>query len=616
LSTLVFLPAILLSFFTLLLTLLLNLGISITMPGVALLFAAALGISVAARRWLAPVNPAPALTRRDWLVLGAFFLVVLPGILAMLLSPRVQIANHGTFHSAYIYEILVNQIPPENVTFPGFPANFYWPYYAVLAVIAYAFNVAPPMASMIFNLSLLAACTFLGIRFISLLFEKKPALPAPLLGSFALFCGNLFVVVHHEIESAFALPGWVGVILENADHRLDTLIRKYFGFGGFPLGMLIFLTVAILMLEVIKDGFDRFKVFLIVILTLGALQLHATTGLFIAGVLVPAFGLTLLAQWWGNREPTGWLPSLKEPATLGLIALMLLFAWPTVSFLLETSRGLSGGGNLARPSVKDISSIIISFYPIVILVAVGMWLGWKEKSLPSLFLGLTVIGGFAVTGITNLSGDNEYKFVYLATIAGGFLATSALVMLWQRKPAFWKIVPLLFIGLVSYNLYVLSSERIKDERFENTTFWYEDGRILAEPGEDEQYLDLYYADIYIWARENTPADTIIVIPHIYMYKSSLLLLAERLPYVVDGKAYNNYLPGYWDRTENATRFYKSGADLEEKLTILNAIQEEFADRPILIVYPQNLSAKGLLVDEQIVFRGVYANAYLLIPAAP
>ena len=91
-------------------------------------------IQRARRRWL--LN-APPPERSPWRrALPALPIVILlPAALAILGSPTLNSIAHIDMYFVYIRQLYTGIAPPENIFLPGFPANHYWLYHALVAAI-------------------------------------------------------------------------------------------------------------------------------------------------------------------------------------------------------------------------------------------------------------------------------------------------------------------------------------------------------------------------------------------------------------------------------------------------------------------------------------------------
>ena len=86
------------------------------------------------------------------------FLVLIPGIVLLFTSVRIQLSSHGPFHMGYIFQVIHGLSPPENAVLPGYPANVYWLYHALIAVLSDIFNASPIKISISLNIFALTAC--------------------------------------------------------------------------------------------------------------------------------------------------------------------------------------------------------------------------------------------------------------------------------------------------------------------------------------------------------------------------------------------------------------------------------------------------------------------------
>src|SRR5690606_4662307 len=53
------------------------------------------------------------------------YLIFVPGVIALFLSPNLQVSHHGNLHSAYVNQVLQGFTPPTNASLPGYTPNYY-----------------------------------------------------------------------------------------------------------------------------------------------------------------------------------------------------------------------------------------------------------------------------------------------------------------------------------------------------------------------------------------------------------------------------------------------------------------------------------------------------------
>ena len=545
------------------------------------------------------------------------YLTLIPGIAALLSSRRLQISYHGFFHSAYIFRVLAGQIPPENITMPGHPANVYWPYHAVLAVFTALFQIPPPLASSLFNIGVLISVIILARKILGFVSRHEFSLDITLFSIFSVFGGNLLGTVYPFLNKSSVTLN--PTMPPGSDSRLNSLFEKFLNFNGFPLGVMIFLFALLISIRILEKQETRWEAALFLIVSLGALALHVTTGLFIVAVLPIAFAGTLLVNAFlsGASDFKKGVSTVyrtlryKRQAFLSLIFLIGPII-ATVSFIDKSSRALPGTVNINWVSLYDIKSIFFASACVIPFFFVGIYQAIKQKKASVIFLGLVCIIGFLLTCIITLPDRNEYKFIFLSTIAACMVAATVLLPL-MRRP-FLRILPIAAICLLCTNLIMVGVSRFQSPWFNDRTFAYRGRHVYAQVLFSSSYPDIQYADVFEWARENTPTDTIIIMPWIHKDQATAYVLAERVPYIVNGYIYNQGAPHYKLRSNNINILFSSNTTDEDKHKALDHIRRDLPHRPMLLVYPKILAfSEGIRkgISPKISYAGKVATGYFL-----
>jgi hypothetical protein len=509
---------------------------------------------------------------RSWNFLLYFALI--PGVLLLLFLPSLQIGYHGLFHSGYIYQIILRGLPPENVTLPGSPANDYWPYHVYLALITRLFDVPPPFASALSNVVVLGmSCLWVAALWKSL--NRNTATPPAFYVLFPLLGANLFYSLNLKlVDLVSAIPQvtpYAGV-LRAADARLDTSLIRFVNFNGFSIGILFFLAALFVAIRMLTDGPTRRDLWLTFLLGVGALLYHATTGIYLFAVLAPAFGVT----YFLDKSPRSFLTqSWSSLARWILLAGLILL--PPGLFLVKAAGAMGAKTTFELFSWTDVSTIFVVVYPIAFLFISGMTNAWKGRDLPAIFLSLVALWGFLLAIFIKLPDGNEYKFIYLSSVAFGLVAMVRLKEI-VSQPGLWRkgllaffVVALVYnIGIGTWLFYDMYHRRHK------SAFTYQG--IHVSMSQDD------FAP-FAWIRKNTPVDTIVLFPFTskdwnYEYFS------ERLPYVVAGHIYNEGLPETVVRRIQLERLYDPAQPVQERIAIVQAIMSSLG-RPVALVYPAN-----------------------------
>ena len=101
-------------------------------------------------------------SRFSWRVLLPFvpLLIFAPMFTAELAAPYLQILHHGDIHLGYIHQLLYGATPIDNIFVPGYPANFYWLYHAILAAVVGVTGLAPPLVASIVTILVILSSLF------------------------------------------------------------------------------------------------------------------------------------------------------------------------------------------------------------------------------------------------------------------------------------------------------------------------------------------------------------------------------------------------------------------------------------------------------------------------
>jgi hypothetical protein len=199
--------------------------------------------------------------------------------------------------------------------------------------------------------------------------------------------------------------------------------------------------------------------------------------------------------------------------------------------------------------------------------------------------------------VVSISGRNEYKFIYLGTQALCLVALGPMTRLLTLPAPGWRrvgrAVTAAVLLLVCWNLALFGVGLMRGPLYADRTFAYAGRHVVATPPAPGRVMPgtgIEYADLFGWARANTPLDTVVVVPLIFRDRSVLYVLSERVPYVVDGMHYNRGLPDFARRARQVGRLYGPGV-AADRAAALREIGTALPDRPKVLVYPHNLGAQ-------------------------
>jgi len=546
------------------------------------------------------------------------YMMLIPAVIAILSSVRMQLSYHGFFHSGYIFQILAGHVPPENVTLPGTPANFYWLYHAFIATLVSSLKMPPPRLAALINFILLFITIRLMREIIRILFspEKKPFL-FELFTFFGLFGMNLFGFMHvflnrilfqktsYNLIESYVLMG---------DVRLKNLFEKFLNFSGFPFGIFFYIFILFIVIHMMKNEVRMTELLLLIIASLGALTLHATTGVFIFLIIPAAVGgtYTLSLIMDGKFRGGGGFLELYQKGNAAaltgrnilfgtiILVLLMVFGWSIITFIRDAVEALPGTTRFNLTNVHTLKSIVSVSYPLIPFFIAGWVRALKSRDKSLIFLGLISFAGYVLAYLFDLPEHNQYKFIFLSSIPMCLVSLAAIKhYLFDRHTKmgiFSRVFSKAALILVCVNLIFLSFNCFLKPWFRNKNFKY-DGIHMVTSGaySEKSGTDIQYGDIFYWIRKNTPSNTIVVSPIIKKDRSTLYVLTERLPYVVYGRIYNfgdidgPGIPEFIKRKKEVDIIFSRDGRPEEKVQAIRSIRHSMPDRPKVILYPHELA---------------------------
>ena len=456
--------------------------------------------------------------------------VLLPAIAVYLKSPRLQMSFHGNLHSAYTYAVLNGQIPPDNPMLSGEPANDYWLFHVLLAAVVHVTRLAPPLAGALLNLVALAGSLFFVSRIAKELgLWPKSALARGCATLVALFAFNLFGVVHVLVDarsSEVTDPLGLSEMVVSGAARSSGLLAKFLNFNGFPVGVFMFL-LALFCAVRLTEQITAWSVAGFLAGALGAFAFHVTTGLFALAVLPAAILLSCLItrrrpSWGMTRAAAGVL----VPTSLVVLGALLHYALTAASALEET-------GSLGF-SKLNLTRFLGVAYPVLPLFLIGAWWAVRARAASRVLVGLVAAGGALLACFALLPGENQYKFDFLALLAGGFVALAAWRRLWEgdRTRVIAGVLAALALALVAANQTYTALSYGRSRMADDGSIAY-DGRDVVGGANSGQ------APAWEWIKDNTSPEAIVVVPLTSRDRARFLALSQRRAYVVKGGIYTS-----------------------------------------------------------------------------
>ena len=563
------------------------------------------------------------------LVLGLIpYLVLLPGIIALLYSVRVQISNHGPFHTAYILQIINGSVPPENVVLPGFPANVYWLYHALLAVFVYVFASPPPFVSAAVNMLALIVSIYwinkaIGVTNLS----NKSSFIRSSYTLLILFGTNLFGVIHivfrymifeNPGESNYSISEFINWITYNSmllagEDRLVNLAKKFFNFNGNPLGIIYLSFALYISIRVVKGELSTKNIILFVLASAGALIYHTTTGVYILLVIpVSILGVLLFCN---KNSITRYFRSTKLQELVVLCAISLVLLIPSITYVYQISTALPVKTQIGATVSYNLLSIFSAAYPLIPISLVAIIVAFRKNREIILLLTTVSVLGYLYSIIFSLPDYNQYKFIFSSTIALGFLCAIGLDYIYYNLKGKLKLPgKLLFIAvfiILGLNILLTGFGYIKSDRYGSNLYYYNNKRIELREGAK-------FKEEFDWIRENAPTDIIVIMPfptkntgRDEVINGNVYIIAERLPYVAYGHIFADGIDEYRHRRKNIKLFYSDSTRIKKKIQILGEFEMFSRKRPsILLVPKKDLKSLSPYLDNlQMIYGGKDANLY-------
>ncbi len=561
------------------------------------------------------------------------YIIFIPGVIASFILVDMQMRPHGGYHIAYVYQILKSFIPPENVVLPGYGANIYWLYHALLATFVNISNLSAPQVSSILNLFTLISSFYWINRILKALNikQKKPFIIS-CYAIFILLGLNLFAPLHILINLDFYKILFIDIDKEYlfyinptivGDKRITNLYVKYLVFNGAPIGIMYFLTSLYYALMIVREKLTLNYILFLMISVAGALIFHATTGLFILGTIPLALIATIF--YFREKDLKDVFQAIKPFEWIILFIVSIVLFVPILHYIyLAASTLPSNTANEYRP----LMSILFNIYPLAILLLIALYLRSIKITNINLFLVLVSVIGYILTILVDLPGNNQYKFIFLSTIS-----FCTLIVILLDKSYYYsvgkiklalKALFLIIAILISISVLVASTIKIYNPMgakiFKN--YYYKDTQIHLRNGAP-------FKNAYDWIRENTQENTIVILPLESKNHSKIYTIAERLTYVTCASLFGDGIEEYHKRIENAMQFYGETMPpddhpcyklpevefLEKTSTkrseILNEFKNFSSERSTVLLIPKDKLDDVVLEDKilEVVYSDEDANIY-------
>jgi hypothetical protein len=343
-------------------------------------------------------------------------------------------------------------------------------------------------------------------------------------------------------------------------------------------------------ISIVKDGATARTVAHAGLGILGAIAFHITTGIFALIVIPPA--LVVARRLKGDRlVPTG----LSWPllATLGVVGAS---AAVLAGYVYEVTRAVPATTETVLYDENNVLTMSAPLWPWLIGGTLGAVVGVKRRDASTAFLACVALGAVGMATFLQLPHDNEYKFVYLASFPLAFLTLVALRVGFRRGRA----TRLLSIGVATLlsvstvALLAVSQIEEKNRRARLVDrYSYSDTHVTGKRAKDE---------VWAWVRANLPSESIVVIPPRAYKDAPMMLLSERLPFVVRASVLTAHDPQFERRYGLVKKLYTRHA-ARPRIEALEAIKEDLAGGPAALWVPPGVRMNNLLDPDDAIFAG-------------
>ena len=529
-------------------------------------------------RWLLPIVP--------------ICLLLLPGLILKFSAPNHILGFHGDIQGAYINQLRLGATPVENIYVPGYPANYYWLFHAIIAPWAEMASFNGLVALAVFNtLAVFSALIWLGRALVCLGLAQSGTL---YLG-FAVALVYFSVNIAGSLQLARQLPltpaSELDVMqalrlmsLPGTDPRLHSVWGKVLGTTSVALGLTCFCAAFYGCLRVVRGDGDRHCLVLISASGIVALAVQQAMALGIV-LLIAGIALLLALSWFKSRwrdEKTERrrLPwHGREMSTRWLCGWFLTSAalsLPLLHYLAQVSAYSSLTPRLRLPGAEDIGMPLVAVIVLLPFLALRMALGPNsgaregERAYTLLCAGLL----FATAMLLEFGDGNQYKLVYPFAILLAVVALDSLQALAQSRVRVWRRTG----RLLTAALFVLLAVKLS---YVNAVLFQTRDRQFYFDGQHLSFSDQLHgrAPALYWIREQSPVNAVLIMP--WWLPRFDHIVTERLPYVKRSQGgHGEAVPVYPERVDRQNALLRENTSLDEYGVILRHIMDELPGRPL------------------------------------
>ena len=519
-------------------------------------------------------------------------LVVTPAVWAEFTSPTLQVMHHGDIHIGYIHQLLYETTPIDNVFMVGFPANYYWLYHAYLATIVKITNFSPASASSIVNVTaIFSSLIWLGQTLKLLRLGKSRTVMLGLMILLVYFSVNLTstpTLLAHYFKGTYSPYAFDIMRLPGADERLHSVMGKVMNFTSVTLGIMTFTAALYASVQLVKDKITVLALVTVSAGGIAALAVREIAALYIVIVLLGGLTVFAVNDWIRDPDKNMWI-SRKWRALTEDISPRLLLIWLAVSLvlslpLIKYNLDIVGSFSAGRPfglsstNIRTIVAALLLLLPLFLLQLIFLW---RARDRGQSFVALCGFIALLPTTFMTLPDHNQYKGVYFLGMLMALSALFALRTMQQHKSVRWRgfgktIAILLYILVLSQIIYVSSSyvNRAGNYAAKGYTF---NGAHLEHTSDVDGRLAAY-----LWIREHTPVNALVVLPIIPSKYSNLF--HERMLYVrLLQLHFKSSILAYNERVRDLELIYSEDTSRNDFRILIEDMERELPGRPFYAV---------------------------------
>jgi hypothetical protein len=453
-------------------------------------------------------------------VIAALFMTLLFSV--PVVSERIAISHHGFHHFSLVTNISNGFFPPENPGMGGEPIGYHWGYHAFVAAISYPVNLNPLRTFSMLNivsLFFLFCISYRSARTFALSKGFCWISPVVLIGlmrsdAVIYFVKNVILEQFPLVRDTASAPlnlltSWVG-----GASYLDTrlfFMNKFYNANNMPVGLCLLFAFFLIILLRQEGKAENKKRYLLTIVTfvLAAIALNYAFFLIALLAFVPVWADILFIT--GSGRMTERYKEVGE-----LILPCIIAAVITGPYLLKVASGGSvitagkdvGDFEFIYINVQTIKNLIVLLLPLPVILfgfrILYKHLGFSRTSL-FLFAGSFVF--LALAAFLRLNWSNSAKFSFILSFMFSF--PFAFALQWMYGTSMNRLVTK---TLISFIVLILLFTPFLTEAAYIFSPWFRDGDYEFKGRHIAFARDRTRNEAYAWIRENTPPETLILLP--------------------------------------------------------------------------------------------------------